>query len=108
MKSGSRTHLSWKLENSGNQIETLFLTPGKDAIQVNAKQRQLRETVVLKWMSTSSSQLSGLYSGNLGAVHRQLLASTIKDFALCEDEQRIVKSIISQTQICLGTSSSDA
>jgi len=71
---------------------------------VNAEQRQLRETVALKWMSTSIDQLSGFYSGNLGAVHRQLLSSTIKDFALCEDEQRIAKLIISQTQICLGTS----
>ena len=62
----------------------------------------MRQKVALSWMQALPGQLNELYSGQLGTIHRDLLASSLKDFAMREDEARVLKSIISQTRIGPG------
>ena len=58
--------------------------------QLLSDQRRLRLKLALQWLNASSSDLRQLYTGELGPIHRDILASNYKDFPLSQDEKKLI------------------
>jgi predicted O-linked N-acetylglucosamine transferase (SPINDLY family) len=60
--------------------------------------RQNRKSVALKWLGASGADLPLLYAGEGGKLHRNILNSPLKEFALSMDELQVAEMIINQMQ----------
>ena len=60
--------------------------------QLLSDRRRLRFKLALQWLSSSSSDLPMLYSGDIGSIHRDIISGKHKNYPLLPEEKIIIET----------------